>query len=73
MRFTVLTDRLIRMEYDSNNKFEDRATLTFLNRNLPVPKYSVENKDGWMNITTAKLKLMYNYKSGWFTSSSLMI
>lgn len=60
VRFTVLTDRLIRMEYDLSNKFEDRATLAFVNRNLPVPHYTVDKKDGWLNITTDKLKLMYN-------------
>lgn len=31
-RFTVLTDRLIRMEYSSSGSFEDRATVAFLNR-----------------------------------------
>ena len=33
-RFTVLTDRMIRMEYAPDGTFEDRATLTFVNREL---------------------------------------
>merc|ERR1719399_1702654 len=34
-RFTVLTDRLLRMEYveEANKGFEDRATTAFLQRN----------------------------------------
>lgn len=55
------------------NKFEDRATFSFLNRNLPVPQYTVESKDGWLNITTSKLKLMYSFEMGYFSNKSLMI
>jgi alpha-glucosidase len=40
-RFTVLTERLIRMEYDENAIFEDRATLAFVNRKLPVPDFTL--------------------------------
>ena len=36
-RFTVLTPQLIRMEWAADGKFEDRASLVFLNRKLPVP------------------------------------
>ena len=35
-RFTVLTDRLIRMEYSESGVFEDRATQTVINRELDV-------------------------------------
>lgn len=31
-RFTVLTDRVIRLEYDSNKTFLDNATLAIVNR-----------------------------------------
>ena len=41
-RFTVLTSQMIRMEWAENGIFEDNATLTFINRNLPVPKFTVE-------------------------------
>ena len=35
-RLTVLTDRLVRMEWGQT---VDAATFTFINRNLPAPKY----------------------------------
>src|SRR5215470_4859606 len=41
-RFTVLTPQLIRMEWAADGKFEDRASLVFLNRKLPVPKFTRE-------------------------------
>src|SRR5512138_2152044 len=39
-RITVLTPQLIRMEWASDGKFEDHASLVFLNRKLPVPKFT---------------------------------
>jgi len=44
-RFTVLTDRLIRMEWSPDGRFEDRASQAFINRLLPVPEFRV-NRDG---------------------------
>ncbi len=38
-RFTVLTPQLIRMEWSADGKFEDHASLVFINRRLPVPKF----------------------------------
>jgi alpha-glucosidase len=40
-RFTVLTPQLIRMEWSQDGVFEDNATLTFVNRLLPVPEFKV--------------------------------
>ncbi len=39
-RFTVLTSRLIRMEYSASGVWEDAATFTVLNRRLPVPRFT---------------------------------
>src|SRR4051812_360882 len=44
VRFTVLTPQLIRMEWAADGKFEDHASLTFLNRNLPVPEFTHEGR-----------------------------
>ena len=33
-RITVLTDRLIRLEYSENGRFEDRASFAVVNRDL---------------------------------------
>jgi len=42
-RFTVLTERLIRMEYATDGEapvFEDRATVAIINRNLPLVEFT---------------------------------
>ncbi len=60
-RITVLTDRLLRLEYDDAGRFTDSATLTVLCRDLPVPPFTVENQaDGDVVINTGKLRLFYD-------------
>ncbi len=70
-RFTVLTDRMIRMEYAPDGKFEDRASLTFVNRRLPVPHFRKSVKDGGCTIDTGALKLAYS--GGAFARETLRI
>lgn len=71
-RFTVLTSRLLRLEYDENGRFEDRPSLTFPNRRLPVPRFKVRLiAGGGVSITTAHLELRYG--GGRFTADSLRV
>jgi len=70
-RFTVLTDRLIRMEWSENGRFEDHATLAIVNRNLPVPKFtSVRSGDG-VTIRTSAVTL--SYSGGKFDENNLSV
>ena len=59
MRFTVLTPQMIRIQYSPSARFEDRATFGIVNRNLPVPAYTAEKKDGYLYIRTDALTLRY--------------
>ena len=60
-RFTVLTDRLVRMEYAEDGRFEDRASLAFVNRRLPVPAFkAIPTADGrGVTLDTGKVRLAY--------------
>jgi len=58
-RFTVLTDRLIRMEYSSSCRFEDRASQFVFYRDLEPVEYTVRRSDGNLIIQTEKLILQY--------------
>ena len=69
-RFTVLTDRLIRMEWVPDGTFEDHATLAVVNRELPVPKFSVARKGAAVTIKTSALTLTYSGE-GSFDGSNL--
>ena len=56
-RFTILTSRLIRMEWGQK---VDAPTFTFLNRNLPNPVYEVTKDGDWTIIKTNDLKVSVN-------------
>ena len=58
-RFTVLRPEMIRIEYSPKGVFEDNATFTVVNRQLPVPKYSKTDDGKYMTITTDALSLRY--------------
>ncbi|MBO7069431.1 MAG: DUF5110 domain-containing protein [Bacteroidaceae bacterium] len=62
-RFTVLTSKMIRIEYSSTNQFEDRATFAIVNRRLPVPSFTTEEADGYLYIRTADITLRYKIGS----------
>ena len=71
-RFTVLTPQLIRMEWAADGKFEDHASLVFINRLMPVPAFKKTVKGGWLSIDTEKVVLRYKEKSGAFTAENLL-
>jgi alpha-glucosidase len=81
-RFTVLTPQLIRMEWSATGKFEDHASLVFINRRLPVPKFEKTVlsggplSSGTLTIHTDALTLTYIYApdvKGNFTANNLSI
>ena len=69
-RFTVLTPQLSRMEWSADGQFEDRATLTFVNRETPVPEFKVRESKSKLTITTPALTLTY-LKNGKFSDKNL--
>ncbi len=69
-RFTVLTPQLIRMEWSEDGRFEDNATLTFVNRNLPVPEYKVQKGRNKVVIKTDHVTLTYK-RGGKFAPDNL--
>ena len=69
-RFTVLTPQLIRMEWSEKGAFEDRATLTFVNRRTEVPQFKVTNSRSKVVIRTSALTLTYR-KGAKFSAENL--
>lgn len=72
-KFTVLTDRLIRMEWDNNKVFDDHASFLVVNRRLPVPAFTSQKLDGWLYIRTSEIELAYKLNSGRFNRDNLRI
>ena len=71
-RFTMLGDRLVRMEWAEDGKFEDRATLGIVNRKMPVPQYTVKKSGRKVTIRTSALTLTYTGE-GKFDENNLSV
>lgn len=71
-RMTVLTDRLIRMEYDPAGKFEDRASQRVFYRDLPACPYSVARAEGLLTLNTGALLLTYQEEAD-FSGDTLSV
>ena len=69
-RFTVLTPQMIRMEWAEDGKFEDRASLTFVNRKLDVPAFKVKQTKSKLTIATSNVTLTY-VKGAKFSAENL--
>ena len=61
-RITILTDSLLRLEYSESGIFEDRPTQTVINRNFPVPKFTVTETEEELVINTSVYQLHYDRK-----------
>ena len=67
-RFTVLTDRLLRLEWTPDGRFEDRASYAFPTRRGPVPQFTVTEESGTTVLDTGALRLRYRTRRIWHHS-----
>jgi len=72
-RFTILTDKVIRIEYDPKGEFDDRASQVFWYRNIKTPEYKVSKDDYQLIIETEKIKLSYRANHEFFNKENLKI
>ncbi len=70
-RFTVLSSRLIRLEWSASGDFVDHATSVVVNRRFDVPPFELEENDELLVIRTEHLLLRYD--KGPFTAGGLSI
>lgn len=59
VRITVLTERLLRLEYSPDNVFEDRPSQAFWYRRQPVPDFEFSRSESEIIIKTNFLTLRY--------------
>jgi len=72
-RFTILTDRLIRLEFSADGRFEDRPSQAFWFREQPVPRFEKTVTDSLTEIETDSLHLKYQVSPKGFTAKTLSI
>lgn len=73
VRFTVLTDRLLRLEHSRDERFEDRPSQAFWNRAQSVPAFTSTVAGRRVEIETASLRLEYHATARGFTRRTLSI
>ncbi|MDD4035727.1 MAG: glycoside hydrolase family 31 protein [Bacilli bacterium] len=73
-RITILTERLVRLEYHPDGIFEDRPTELVYFRNFDVPNIGVRQDQNFLELTTRYFKLEYakekSFKSGVLNAGS---
>ncbi|HVO42842.1 MAG TPA: hypothetical protein VMT34_09470, partial [Aggregatilineales bacterium] len=72
-RFTVLTSRLLRLEWSATGQFENRGTFAFPNRSSLTPPFTSHSEAGRLTIDTGALRLTYRIDDGPFTAENLTI
>lgn len=70
-RITVLTSRLIRLEYQEDGQFVDEASQVVLNRNFKKCDFKLHEKEDNLQIITNHLRLEYDKKE--FSPNGLSI
>jgi alpha-glucosidase (family GH31 glycosyl hydrolase) len=73
VRFTVLTSRLIRLEYSATEVFEDGPSQAFWYRRQPTPQFQLRQTDALIEIETEHLHLRYLPTARGFTPGTLSI
>ena len=71
-RFTFLTDRLVRLEYDPQGLFEDRASQSVFHRDFPAVAFEKEEADGVLTLRSKGLTLTYRIGEE-FSADSLCV
>ncbi len=73
VRFTVLTDRIIRIEFSQVSHFEDRPSQVFWYRDQPLPRFKKKITDKVIEIETKYLHLIYKIGRTGLTPRNLSI
>ncbi len=72
-RFTPLTERLLRIEYNPSGLFEDRPSQVFWYRNQPVPKAEVQQTTASLLLETTHYRLTCQPSRKGFNLQSIQI
>lgn len=70
-RITLLTDRLVRLEYSPSGRMEDRPSQVVWNRDFPPVEHTVKRTATGLVIRTARLEILYDEQP--FSPSGLSI
>ena len=70
-RFSLLADRMVRCEWSETGEFEDRPSLTFVNRDMPQVEFSSEKRGDGILIKTPRMTL--EWTGGAFNETNFVV
>lgn len=73
VRFTVISDGTLRLEYAPDGTFVDDRSFIAVSRLYPPVHYKVKAKGSWIEIATSRMTLRYKKGSGPFAPDNLEI
>lgn len=73
VRFTVISDGVIRMEYAPDGKFVDDPSFVAVNRQYARSEYKLDETDSQVSIGTDRMTLTYQKGTGAFTADNLSV
>ena len=73
VRITVVTDGVVRLEWEATGKFTDSPSLVASERDYPATDFKVSKKGKEVRIQTSRMTVSYKMNSGKFTKSNLEI
>jgi len=73
VRFTVVTDGVIRLEWHPEGKFTDLASFVASERDYPQVGFEVRKRGKDVEVTTSRMTLTYRMDSGRLTADNLTI
>ena len=73
VRFTVITDGVIRLEWEPEGRFTDLASFVASERDYPTVEFKVKKAGKKVRIQTQKMTLEYKTGSGKFNAGNLVI
>ena len=73
VRFTVVTDGVVRLEWQPEGRFTDLPSFVASERDYPQTDYKVRKRGKTVEITTSKMILSYKTGTGRFTADNLTI
>lgn len=73
VRFTLISDGTIRLEYSPSGQFTDAPSFLAVERDYPEVKAKVKSTDKWLTIETPVMVVKYLKNSGKFTAKNLSI
>ncbi len=73
VRFTVINDGVIRMEYAPDGQFVDDPSFIAVNRQYAKADYQLNETDSQVSISTDRMTLTYQKGTGAFTAQNLTV